>query len=688
MATANSNIQISDLDFDAIKTNLKTFLRSQDKFKDYDFEGSALSNLLDLLAYNTHYNSYYLNMVANEMFLDTAALRSSAVSHAKLLNYTPKSATSPTATVNLVVTGLTTASLTLPKFTGFSSEAVDGVNYRFITKDVVTRNVSGGTAQFLGLEIIQGEPISLALTYSSSSNPKAIFSLPDGNIDTSTLIVQVQKSSIDTTIDSYQLATNVLGINQNSLVYFLQEGLNGNYEIYFGDGLLGKQLTDGNIVRISYIVTKGSSSLGANNFVLLDTISGVPTINPLTAATNGSDKESIDSIKYTAPKSYSAQGRAVTVEDYISILQNNNIGLTFDSVNVWSGDDYTPPRFGQVFVSLKPSGAYNITSSQKQRLINDVLKPVCVVTVSPTIIDPDFTYLKVNANVVYDQKKTSLTSAQIQEVVKTAILNFGKTSLNTFNSIFDMSNLSTAINDAETSIIASSIDLKVQKKFYPILGTHKTYILDYGVPLERSVFTSGINSSPTIKYYSIDGNLTLIENVYIEEIPFPTSGIESIGIINPGFNYTEIPNIIIDGDGEGATAEAIVINGRISKINVTNPGINYTQAVVTVQNISSDVSGNSGSAYAVLKGQYGTLRSYYYDVNNKKTILEQNVATIDYYNGIITLNNFNPYDINDPLGQLTLTATPKSTIIESSKNQIVSIDEFDSQSIVVNVTAK
>jgi hypothetical protein len=688
MATANSNIQISDLDFDAIKTNLKTFLRSQDKFKDYDFEGSALSNLLDLLAYNTHYNSYYLNMVANEMFLDTAALRSSAVSHAKLLNYTPKSATSPTATVNLVVTGLTTASLTLPKFTGFSSEAVDGVNYRFITKDVVTRNVSGGTAQFLGLEIIQGEPISLALTYSSSSNPKAIFSLPDGNIDTSTLIVQVQKSSIDTTIDSYQLATNVLGINQNSLVYFLQEGLNGNYEIYFGDGLLGKKLTDGNIVRISYIVTKGSSSLGANNFVLLDTISGVPTINPLTAATNGSDKESIDSIKYTAPKAYSAQGRAVTVEDYISILQNNNIGLTFDSVNVWSGDDYTPPRFGQVFVSLKPSGAYNITSSQKQRLINDVLKPVCVVTVSPTIIDPDFTYLKVNANVVYDQKKTSLTSAQIGEVVKTAILNFGKTSLNTFNSIFDMSNLSTAINDAETSIIASSIDLKVQKKFYPILGTHKTYTLDYGVPLERSVFTSGINSSPTIKYYSIDGNLTLIENVYIEEIPFPTSGIESIGIINPGFNYTEIPNIIIDGDGEGATAEAIVINGRISKINVTNPGINYTQAVVTVQNVSSDVSGNSGSAYAVLKGQYGTLRSYYYDVSNKKTILEQNVAIIDYYNGIITLNNFNPYDINDPLGQLTLTATPKSTIIESSKNQIVSIDEFDSQSIVVNVTAK
>lgn len=686
---SNNNIQITDLDFDTIKTNLKTFLRSQDKFKDYDFEGSSLSVLLDILAYNTHYNSYYLNMVANEMFLDTALLRSSVTSHAKLLNYTPKSANAPSATINLIVNNLfDTASLTLPKFTRFSSEPIDNVNYTFITKDVHSVNVTANTATFSGLEIVQGEPISISYTYSSLSNPKAVFTLPDSNVDTSTLAVQVQTSSINTTLTTYTKGENVLNLNENSTVYFLQEGLNSNYEIYFGDGVLGKKLTDGNIVRISYVVTNGTASLGANNFSLLDVIGGVPTISPLTASTNGSDKESIDSIKYTAPKAYAAQGRAVTVEDYISVLQNNNIGLTFDSVNVWSGDDYTPPRFGQVFISLKPSGAYNITATQKQRLINDVLKPVSVVTVVPTIIDPDFTYLKVNATVVYDQKKTNLKSTEIQEAVKTSILNFGETSLNAFNSVFDMSNLSSIINDVDTSIIASSVDLKVQKKFYPILGIHKTYTLDYGVPLERGVFTAGINSSPTIKYYSIDGNLNLIQDVYIEEVPFPTSGIESIGIINPGFNYTEIPDIIIDGDGEGATAEAVVVNGRITKINVTNSGNNYTEAIVTVQNVSTDTSGNSGSAYAVLKGQYGTLRSYYYDSNNKKTILEPNLAIVDYYNGIVTLNNFNPNDVNDPLGQLTLTATPKSTIIESSKNQIVSIDEFDPQAIVVRVIAK
>jgi hypothetical protein len=688
MATANSNIQISDLDFDAIKTNLKTFLKSQDKFKDYDFEGSALANLIDLLAYNTHYNSYFLNMVANEMFLDTAALRSSAVSHAKLLNYTPKSAVAPTATVNLIVSGLTSSSLTIPKFTAFSSEAIDGINYKFITKDTVAENVSANTATFLGLEIIQGEPISLTYTYSSMSNPKSLFVLPDSNIDTSTLIIEVQQSSIDTTIIPFTLGTNAAAINNDSNVYFLQEGLNGYYEIYFGDGILGKQLTDGNIVRVSYVVTKGISALGANNFVLLDTLPGTSTLYSLTPATNGSDKESIESIKYQAPKAYASQGRAVTKEDYITIIQQNQIGLTFDSVNVWSGDEYTPPRFGQVFISLKPSGSYNITATQKQRLINDVIKPVSVVTVTPTIIDPDYTFLKVTANVVYDQKKTTLSSGKIEDNVKTAIRNFSSNSLNTFNSMFNIADLITYIQSSEPSIVASQIDIKVQKKFLPLLGQHKSYTLNYGVALERGVFTAGINSYPTIQYYTLDTNPVLQQAVYIEEVPFPTSGIESINIINPGFGYIEIPNIIITGDGSGATAEATVVNGSITKINVTNSGNNYTQAIVTVQNASGDVSGSSASGYAILKGQYGKLRSYFYDDNNKKSILDDNAGTIDYYNGTVTLSNFNPYDVNDPLGQLTITATPSTTIIESNKNRIVSIDDFDPQAVVVNVTAR
>jgi hypothetical protein len=251
-----------------------------------------------------------------------------------------------------------------------------------------------------------------------------------------------------------------------------------------------------------------------------------------------------------------------------------------------------------------------------------------------------------------------------------------------------MSDLSATIKDVDSSIVATQVDVKVQKKFYPILGVHKNYTLNYGVSLERGVFTAGINSYPTIKYYTDDGELTLINDVYLEEVPFPSSGIESINILNIGFGYTENPIVTITGDGEGATATATVVNASISKINVTNSGNNYTQAIVTIENAPGDTNGNSGTAYAVLRGQYGKLRSYYYDSNNKKTILNDDAGSIDYYNGTVSLTNFNPNDVNDPLGQLTITATPETTIIESTKNRIISIDEFDPNSVVVNVTAK
>lgn len=688
---ANSNIQITDLDFDSIKSNLKTFMRSQTKFKDYDFEGSGLSVLMDLLAYNTHYNAYYLNMVANEMFMDTAALRSSVVSHAKLLNYTPKSAQAPTAYITLQSNQVSSSSLTLPKFTKFQSEAIDGVNYTFITKDAKTVNVTANTATFADIEIIQGEPISLSFTYSSSSNPKQIFTLPDANIDTSTLIVQVQQSSINTTIEPYTLGQDISGVNGSSTVYFLQEGLDGNYEIYFGDNILGKSLADGNIVLVSYIVTKGTSAADANNFVLMDTLaSGNNIVYPLVQASMGSAKESIDSIKFNAPKSYSAQGRAVTKEDYISVLNNNTLGYTFDSINVWSGADNTPPTFGQVFISIKPSGGYALTKSQKDKLINQVLEPVSVITVQPTILDPDYTYLVVTCKVLYDQKRTTLSSSQLEAKIKTAIQNFADSTLNTFDSTFSMSDLITSIQNSDDCIITNECVIQVEKKFYPILGTNKSYILNYGVPLKRNNLISGINSTPTIQYYDSTSDVTLLTDVYIEEIPFASSGVESINILNPGYNYTETPTVNITGDGVGATAVAEVVNGYIKKITVTNSGNNYTQAIVTINNDSRDLSGASGAAVAKLQGQYGTLRTYYYDQtnNNTKTILNSNIALVDYVNGIVTFNNFAPHDINNALGQLSLIANPESTIISSSRNRIVTIDPFDSQSISITMIAK
>lgn len=688
MAGANSNIQISELDFDSIKGNLREFLRSQDKFKDYDFEGSGLSILLDLLAYNTHYNSYYLNMIANEMFMDTAALRSSVVSHAKLLNYTPHSAVAPTATINMVVSNVyNTSSLSLPKFSRFQSEAIDGINYTFVTNDIMTVPVSSNTATFTDIELVQGEPIFISFVVNLADNPKQVFKLPHDKIDTSTLIVQVQKSSTDSSLETFNSEQNTTEFTPQTRVYFLQESLDGNYEIYFGDGLLGKKLDNGNIVLISYVITQGSSASGANNFVFMDSLNGDAVIYPVTPATMGGEKESTDSIKLQAPKAYSAQGRAVSYEDYITAIQQNKLGFSIDSVSVWGGEDNIPPALGQVFISVKPKDSYRLTDSQKIRLVNDVIKPISVVTVIPTIVDPDYTYLKIMADVVYDQKQTSYTASQINSIVKNVIQTFADNSLNTFNSVFSYADLSVAIQNADASILSNNCKIQVQKKFYPFLGRAKSYNLFYGVPLKRSVYSSGITSNPTFKYYTSGNFIELIDDVYIEEVPFPTSGIEKISIINPGFNYTETPSVVITGDGTGAKAHAIVKNGYIYQIVVDEPGSNYTQAIVTLVNSPTDTSGLNGSAYAVLEGRYGKLRSFYYK-DNLKTILNENVGIVDYVDGTITLNDFNPYDVNDPLGQLIFTANPESNIISSTRNRIITVDPFDPAAIIVNVTAK
>ena len=312
MAAANSNIQLAELDFADIKQSIIDYLKSQDTFKDYNFAGSGLSVLLDILAYNTQYNAYYLNMVSNEMFLDTALQRNSINSHAKELGYTPQSAIGPTATINIVVNDITSSSVTLPKYTNFISQAIDGVNYNFVALDSSTVNVSGNTATFSDIEIKQGTASNYSFNVDTTSNPKLLFEIPDSNIDTTTLYVTVQNSGTDTTTTVYNLSDSYLSLDGTTTAYFLQAGLNGNYEIQFGDGIVGKTLIDGNIVRVSYVSTNGTAAAGANNFLLVDSVSGFTnyTIYPVVAANQGSEVESLSSIKYNAPKNYASQGRA------------------------------------------------------------------------------------------------------------------------------------------------------------------------------------------------------------------------------------------------------------------------------------------------------------------------------------------------------------------------------------------
>ena len=690
MAGANSNIQLTDLDFNNIKSNFKTFLQSQNVLQDYNYDGSALSVLLDVLAYNTQYNAYYLNMVANEMFLDTALLRSSVVSQAKLLDYVPKSSIAPSATIQLVMSNVTTPSLTLPKFTQFMSEAIDGVNYTFVTDDSQTVNVINNTATFDNVTIKQGLPVNLSFTVDSTNNPKYIFEIEDTNVDTTTLQVVVQNSGSNNSSEIYNPASNYLTLDNTSQVYFLQESLTGTYEIFFGDGILGKLLSDGNVVNVSYISTQGTTASGANNFVLMDTLSGysVSTINPITSSSQGGDKESIASIKFQAPKSYSAQGRAVTKNDYITAIQQNSLGYSFDAVNVWGGEENNPPVYGQAFICLKPAGAYTLTTSQKTRLISEVLKPISVLTVTPTIVDPDYTYIQLAIDVVYDSTQTTQTAAQIQAGVTAAIQNFTTSTLNTFNSSFNSYELLTSIQNYDNSIVSSNYSVKLQKKFLPNLSSSQTYNFYYNTPLQKGVLLSGVNSAPDISYADPSNLSNTIGGVYIEEVPASTYGVDTLSVINPGFNYQLIPTVTILGDGTGATAEATIVNGSITNISVTNAGNNYTSAVATITPQPGDTTGQNAAAIVNLQGRFGTLRTYYFNSKNIKTILNSNIGTIDYTNGIITLNNFNPTGIDNVLGQLAIGVTPVKSTFASTQNGIITIDPYDPAAITVNVTSK
>jgi hypothetical protein len=687
---SNTNIQVASLDFGSIKQNFITYLQSQDTFKDYNFTGSGLSTLLDVLAYNTQYNAFYLNMVANEMFLDSSLQRSSVISHAKMLNYVPMSAMAPTASINLTFNGVSTSTFTLPQYTNFMSEPVNGVNYVYVTTDTTTVGVVANTATLTGVQIKQGSHASYSYTVNSAANPKCLFEIPDANLDATTLKVVVKQSSTNTAYEIYNPTTNYLTLTPTDTVYFLQEAINGNYQIYFGDGVLGKKLSDGNIVTVDYISTSGTKGGLANNFVLMGAAGNYSSVvvSPYLSATQGGDKETIDSIKFQAPKAFAAQDRAVSKNDYITILQQNTLGVKFDAVSVWGGEENNPPVYGQVFIALKPAGGYSLTPTQKQTLISQVIKPISVMTVEPIIVDPDYTYMQVSANVLYLPSMTQNTSSILQTTVQNAIYNYSTKNLNTFNSTFSSYDLLSAINSSDRSIISVDYTLNLQKKFYPTLGTATTYNLNYNVPIKRGTFGSGITSYPGFQTTDPTNPTNLLTNVFFEEVPVFTSNVASISVLNTGYNYTAVPSVVITGDGTGATAKATLVNGRITAVTVTNAGTNYSGATATIKPATGDTSGQGAQLQVNLNNQYGTLKSYYNDPLKGQITVNSNAGVVDYINGIVTLNNFNPIGIDNPLGELTLSVQPTTNIISSTYNKIITIDPYDPSAVSVTVNAK
>jgi hypothetical protein len=686
-ANLESKLIVSNPDFNAIRSNLKDFLRAQTTFSDYDFEGSGLSNLIDLLAYNTHYMAFYANMIANEAFLDTASLRDAVVSHAKMLGYTPTSVTSARANVNLIFTQANNAavssltSLTIPRFTRFAGVSLNGVNYTFMTLEEKTVTKANSAFTFSNLEITEGKPVNLVFTYSAQNNPLQQFTIPDPDVDTSTLEVIVQNSAVDLTQKTYTLALDATEVSANSTVYYLDEINDGKYQVYFGDGILGKQLSDSNIVILSYLRSKGADSNKTNQFTLIDSVgtltSGTVILND--AAQGGTSSESISKIKFTAPKAFAARNRAVTKTDYISLIQRDYPSL--EAVNVWGGEENDPPVYGKVFISAKPASGFNLTTTEKQYILNDVVAPLSMVTVTPEFVDPDYNYLNLNVKVTYDPTATTKTPGQVVSSVKSAVYNFANTNLDNFNSYFKVSRLTREIDNIETAILSNEIDVTIEKRLEPILGaTPRNYTLRYYTPLKKSTSGNRIRSTPAFTAYDSED---VVREVFFEEVPQSTTGISSITIKAGGAGFVVAPSIRITGDGYGAAATAVITNGKITSVNITNAGSEYTTAVVKAY----DSDGNELTSVlleAVIQNSVGKLRTYYFDDNQIKTILSEDAATVDYAAGTITLQNFSPLDIKNTFKVLKFYAMPENNLFSSTRSSIITVDQEDAAAITVD----
>jgi len=618
---ADNRLQVAELDFDTIKTNLKSYLKQQSEFQDYDFEGSGLDVLINLLAYNTHYNAYYLNMVANEAFLDTALLRDSVVSHAKTLGYVPYSKSASKALINLTVeTGSSTVdTVTIPKGFVLLSNTIDNQTYNFNVMADTTVTKSGTKYFFENLEIKEGQFVAYSFTQDESANPKGIFEIPDADVDTNTITVSVRPSSSNSQVTIYNKVTDILDVTSSSEVYFLQEARGGKYKIYFGDDVIGKKINDGAIINITYLSTNGTAANKASSFTVSAAIGAFTniTVDTVSVAAGGTNRETVSEVKYNAVAQFATQNRLVTFKDYESYITKNYPSL--DSISVWGGEEETPPVYGKVFISIKPKTDYYISETEKQRILDDIVKAKFILS-------------------------------KMQDAVDATNLN---------------------------SIIGSETVVRLQKRFLPVLNQSKNYTIKFNAPLHRGTITNKLTST-SFNVLDMDG---VERNVIFDEIPQSSSGVTSIGVTDAGTGYISAPTVTITGDGTGATAEAVIVNGRVQNINIVNRGTDYTRAVVTI----TGGDGYGAKAVAVVDGRVGTLRTIYYDSAAQRQIVDDNVGEIDYNSGTINIYDINMLSVSSADGYIRLSIESEKGIVETLRNTIITIDETDPTSITIDL---
>jgi len=585
-----ANYRLAELDFDDIKVNLKQFLtnyRDADGnliFKDYDFDASSLSILLDILSYNTHYNAYYANMVANEMFLDSAVKRSSAVSIAKHLGYTPLSYRSAKAKVSFTITDPvgTPSTLTLPKFSSFTT-TINDIEYTFSNLDAITIKPTNGIYTFTNVEITEGVPLSY--TYRVDiSGPTEKYKIPNLNVDTTTLRVTVQNSYTDLTTTTYTQVGGLEAVSPQSQIYYLEQNPTGYYEIFFGDNTTGKKLVSGNLVKIEYLVSNGSacnvSGSIEQSFSLGSTVGGVQLASSILASSNstgGDNGDTISAIKFKAPRFLSSFNRAVTANDYKSLIEANY--PLVESIAVWGGEDNNPPKYGKVIISLKPYKGYTINTEIKNKIKNDILQDKKMMTIIPEFVDPNYLYIALDTKVKFDTKNSRYNANEIATLVKGKINDYFSTDLQKFNKSFIYSKLSKIIDAIDGSIVGNVSNFKIQKRISPVVNITNTFNGSNSIKFANPLTSGSVIS--TAFYYRVN---TDIKTVYIQDVitTISTSTINlydfytdklivsNIGSIDYTAGIVSIPALKIAGYIENNTDIRIYAKIEELDINATN----------------------------------------------------------------------------------------------------------------------
>ncbi len=534
-----TNLNVTELDFDDIKNNLKNFLKQQSEFNDYDFDGSGLSILLDVLAYNTHYNAMNAHYSLNESFLDSAQIRGNVVSRAKLLGYIPRSVLSPRARVNLVVdvsavSGTKPTTLELTRGTKLNT-IVDGEEFQYVVLSTQQSNLSGNTYTFNNVVIAQGTIREVKYRVDNDiENQK--FQLSDVDADTSTLRARVQENQESTAFDIYTQFETLLNVDSTSKVYYIQENTSGFYEIHFGDGVTGKKPINNNIVTLDYVITDGKESNGANIFTMVDNIGGFSNITVTTAAAaaGGVDKETMESIRFNAPLTFISQNRAVTADDYSAIIKKNFSNI--DSISTWGGEDNDPPNYGQIYISIKPLLAESLTTAEKTDITGSILKGKNVVSITPEIVDPDFTRLELDVFFKYNPNLTDRSSVNLQSVVRDTISDYNFNNLNKFDGVFRHSELLRQIDNSDPSILNSIVRPRMFKNITPSNNSDNNFDLNFVGPIFQSGdSTKFVLTSTAFKINNVDhffGDIPITGSSNRKVIVYKVVNNQNVTVIN------------------------------------------------------------------------------------------------------------------------------------------------------------